>query len=170
MARNFTVHGPFKLHPTKMKANRHFEAANAATFWADHPELVSRKGCYIFAMRAAKGSKPVYVGKATTGFGNEAFTGDKRDKLNRALANQKKGTPLVYFACLQTSKGKTNEQAIDNAETFLIQVGRVANPQLLNKQKAKVETWSIAGIIRSPKGPRSTAAGHLRKCLKLDRA
>ena len=169
MARAFTVHGPFRIRTTKLKAGRYVQPDNADRFWKDHPDFAKSKGCYLFAIRAARGSKPVYVGKATKGFEKETFAVHKRDKLNQALANQKKGTPVVYSACLETSRGKTNELAIDNAETFLIQVGRVANPELLNKRKAKVETWSIAGIIRSPKGPRSKAAGLLRKCLKLDR-
>ena len=159
MARSFIVHGPFRIHATKLKVGRFVQNSDADRFWKRHPEFADCKGCYIFAIRASRGSKPVYIGKAPKGFGQETFALHKRDKLNQALADQKKGTPVVYFACLETSPGRTNEVAIDNAETFLIQVGRVANPELLNQRKAKVETWSINGIIRSPKGPSVESRG-----------
>lgn len=169
MARKFIVRGHFDIPVTKLRAGRIVRKSDADTFWDEHPDVADSKGCYVFAMKAAKGSKPVYVGQATQSFRQETFETHKREKLNDVLANRKKGKLVVYFVCLEISRGKTNKLAIDNAETFLIQVSRIANPELLNKQKAKVETWSIAGIIRSPKGPTHKSASLLRRCLKLDR-
>jgi hypothetical protein len=173
MARKFIVRGPFDICVTTLKAGRIVQKSDADNFWATkpHSEVADSKGCYVFAMKAAKGSKPVYVGQATKSFRQETFETHKREKLNKALAIKKKGKLVVYFVCLETGPGKTNELAIDRCETFLIQASRIANPkELLNKHKAKVETWSIAGIIRSPKGPPPKSASLLRRCLKLPRS
>jgi hypothetical protein len=74
-----------------------FRKSDADTFWDQHSDVADDKGCFVFAMKAAKGSKPVYVVQATKSFRQETFETHKREKLNDALANQKKGKLVVYF-------------------------------------------------------------------------
>jgi hypothetical protein len=111
--------------------------------------------------------KPVYIGKATKTFEQEMFTDHKRNKYNEALADQAKGTPILFFVALTKSAGPTNKSAIDEAESHLIQLGMKANRNLANDKKTKVPSWSIKGIVRSGKGPAPKSAKTLRGCLKV---
>ena len=121
---------------------------------------------YIFGFRASKGSKPIYAGKATKLFKQEVFTDHKLKKYSLGFASQAKGTPILFFICLNKTAGPVNKSAIDEAESYLIQAGLAANKKLLNDRKTSVESWSIGGIVRS-KGKASASSLALRKCIKL---
>lgn len=162
----FTVSGPFVVPTTKLKVGRAITKANIAEFWSANPDFSGERGCYIFAFRAAKGAKPIYIGKATKTFKQEAFTDHKLKKYSLGLGNQLRGTPVMYFVSLNRVQGPVNRTAIDEVETFLIQAGLVANKGLLNDRKTAVESWSIGGVIRS-KGKASASASNLKKLLKL---
>jgi len=149
-----------------MKVGRSITGTNIKAFWAAHPALAAEKGCYLFGFRAAKGSKPVYVGKATKSFKQEAFTDHKLKKYAIGFGGQVKGTPIMFFICLNKTKGPVNKSAIDEAESYLIQAGLAANKKLVNDKKTAVESWSIGGIVRY-KGKASAQARALRKCIKL---
>jgi hypothetical protein len=164
---SFSVKGPFTVSAPKLNAGRHLSAAEGKKFWVSHSTLAKERGCYVFAFRAAKGFKPIYVGKATKVFAKEVFTDHKLNKYNRALASQKKGTPVLFFVCLAKTKGAVNRVAIDEAESFLIQSGLTANNKLLNSRKAKVVSWSIKGVVRSGVGKPSQAATDFCQCLKI---
>ena len=163
----FTVTGPFQVPFTKRKVGRTISPTNAKEFWATRPALARSRGCYVFAFRAAKGMKPVYVGKATKTFEQEVFTDHKRNKYNDALADQAKGTPILFFVHLTKTKGPTNKLAIDEAESHLIQLGLKANKNLANDRKTKVSLWSINGVVRSGTGRPTKAAQSLCSCLKV---
>jgi len=164
---SFTVKGPFDVPAPKLAVARHISATQGKQFWMERPELANERGCYIFAFRAAQGYKPIYIGKATKSFFREVFTAHKLNKYNEGLASRRKGTPVIFFVSLNKAKGKVNELAIDEAESFLIQSGIIANKNLLNSQKTKIESWSIGGVVRSGSGQPSQAAKHLCQCLKL---
>lgn len=163
---SFTVKGPFRVPVTKMKAGRLITTENVEEFWNEHPGLAHECGCYLFGFRASKGSKPVYAGKAAKTFKQEVFTDHKIKKYSTGLASQAKGTPILFFICLNKTKGARNKTAIDEAESYLIQAGLAANKNLLNDRKTSVELWSIGGVVRS-KGKASAAAQALKKCVNL---
>lgn len=163
----FTVRGPFEVPISKLPAARMVGPDNAKRFWQDHPRIGGEKGCYVFAIRAAKGIKPIYIGKATKSFKQEVFTDHKRNKYNTALGSQLKGTPIMYFVILDRSRGRPNSKAIGEVETYLIQAGLKANKRLLNDRKAAVEAWQIKGVVRSSVGSPTNAALSLRQCLNL---
>ena len=163
---SFLVKGPFTVPCTKMKVGRVITKNDIESFWATHSAMATERGCYLFGFRAAKGSKPIYVGKATKSFKQETFTDHKLKKYGLALSNQAKGTPIMFFICLSKAKGAVNKSAIDEAESYLIQAGMAANKNLLNDKKTAVESWSIGGIVRS-KGKASVQAKALRNCINL---
>ena len=71
-------------------------------FWKDvereHSGLPAAVGCYIFAISAAKGARPWYVGKTEkNSFQGEVWTPHKLLLYNEALHKRKKGKPLLYF-------------------------------------------------------------------------
>ena len=150
-----------------MPVGRQVSAANGKAFWAVHTGIATQAGCYVFAFKASKGYKPVYAGKATKSFKQEVFTPHKLNHFNTGLGHQKRGTPVLFFVCLNKTSGAVSESAIDEAESYLIQAGLAANADLLNDKKTKVATWSINGIVRSKAGKPSAAACELRKCIKV---
>ena len=150
-----------------MPVGRQVSAANGKAFWAVHTGIATQAGCYVFAFKASKGYKPVYAGKATKSFKQEVFTSHKLNHFNTGLGHQMRGTPVLFFVCLNKTSGAVSESAIDEAESYLIQAGLAANADLLNDKKTKVATWSINGIVRSKAGKPSAAACELRKCIKV---
>ena len=163
---SFSVKGPYAVPVTKLRAARMITKENIAAFWEQYPSIADDRGCYIFGFRAAKGSKPVYAGKATKTFKQEVFTDHKLKKYTMGLASQIKGIPILYFVCLNIAKGAVNKTAIDEVESYLIQAALVANKNLLNDRKTAVESWSIGGVVRS-KGKPPASANALRAFLKL---
>lgn len=165
---NFYVEGPFAIFTNKGQVSKFLNSDSARKFWEDKAELAKSCGCYVFGFRASKGYKPFYVGKATKNFKQEVFAPHKLNKIYEALAQQKKGTLVLFFVRYQKSKGKINRLAIGEVETFLIQSGLEANPNLLNDRSTSVEKWAIKGIIRSGRGQPSSPAQDLKQCLKLN--
>ena len=88
-----------------MPVGRQVSAANGKAFWAVHTGIATQAGCYVFAFKASKGYKPVYAGKATKSFKQEVFTPHKLNHFNTGLGHQKKGTPVLFFVCLNKTSG-----------------------------------------------------------------
>lgn len=164
---NFIVSGPFIVPTTKLKNGRMIAKENINEFWLENKEFENAIGCYVFAFRAGKGIKPIYIGKATKGFKQEIFTEHKKNKYHEGFALQGKGTPVMYFVYLEKSQGKPNNRAIDEVETYLIQSAMVANPEILNDRKTAVSQWSVDGIVRSRPGKSGNASSSLKKCLNI---
>jgi hypothetical protein len=163
---SFSVSGPFIIPVTKQKVGRTITKGDIVNFWKAHTTIAVERGCYVFGFKAAKGSKPMYVGKATKNFKQEVFTDHKLKKYSQAFGSQAKGTPIIFFIRLNKAAGPVSKSAIDEAESYLIQAGLAANKDLLNDKKTAIESWSIAGIVRS-KGKATNHALALRKCIKV---
>ena len=162
----FQVAGPFNVPVYKGANGRIVREEDGAEFFANYPVHSSRRGCYVFAIRAGGGITPAYVGKATKGFGQECFQGHKLSKCNQTLVEYAKGTLVLYF--FEAPVGaKTAKTQIDQLETFLIQTALSANPDLLNIKKTKQEQWSINGLFRSGSGKPSKAAQSARSMLAI---
>ena len=119
-------------------------------------------------MRAGKGFRPIYVGRATKSFKQECFASHKiSSHYGPALLNAGKGTPVLFLAVLERTKGKVNKSAIKKVEFFLIQNAVKKNPDLSNVKGKKSEHWSIDGVIRSGKGKVSSSARLFKGALGL---
>ena len=121
----------------------------------------------MFGIRASKGYKPAYVGKATKTFKQEVFSHHKLTRYQQYLADVGKGTPVIFFVIAPKRRGAPNSRHIGQLEDFLIQAGVAANPAFLNVRGTKVEEWGIAGVLRSGKGKRSESASELIKLMKI---
>lgn len=163
----FEVAGPYDVPMHSGAAARHIRAQEGDDFFATNAAIKSRKGCYVFGIRAGKGITPIYVGIATKSFEQECFTDHKRGKYNQALAEYLKGTPVLFFVVLPTKKGPDNKRHISDLEKFLIQTGVAANPDLLNVKGTKEQEWSITGVLRSGAGKPKKGASLFRKMMKL---
>jgi len=164
----FTVEGPFKVPVYVGKGSRTIDEENLWQFWEKIPSLAEKRGCYAFGIRAAKGSTPGWVGKATKNFRQEVFSPHKLAKYQRFLADYRKGTPILFFLVAPLKKGAPNVSHINDLESFLIQVGMSANPDLLNVKGTKFEKWGIAGVLRGGKGKPNNAAKQFRQLMKMN--
>ena len=163
----FVVKGPYEVPVQVNKGGKAITSLEAKAFWDENAALSGEKGCYVFGMRASKGMKPLYVGKATKSFAQEVFTPHKLAKYMAGLTHSKKGTPVLFFLCVPKTKGPVNGPNIDELESFLIQAGMKAYSDLLNERKTKVEAWSIGGVLRDGKGKPTNAAQEFKGLMGL---
>lgn len=167
MPATFRVHGPFRI-PRRGKERPVIESG-CPGFW-ENPKASSfakERGCYLFAIRAAKGFRPIYVGKTKNSFEKECFTSHKTDHYNCALADIRKGAPVMFLVGLGRGKGPINNRAIAQVESFLIQHALAKNPDLSNTKGTKQEKWRIVGVFRGGKGKVSEDARLFRKAVGL---
>ena len=151
----FTVVGPFEV-PLRHGSRCGYIETRCPDFWEKHPEYRAKRGCYVFAMRAAKGYRPVYVGKTKKTFEKEIFESHKvADHYTPALAKTGRGTPVMFFVIAPPKTGKTT---ITNLEKFLIKIGVAKNPELSNIQNRQEAEWGIKGILLGGKGKKSKTA------------
>lgn len=163
----FTVKGPCKVPIYQGKAGRTITDENTDKFWKENPDIATQRGCYVFGIRAAKGYRPAYAGKATKNFKQEVFSHHKLTRYQQYLADVSRGTPVLFFLIAPKKKGAPNSKHIEQLEDFLIQAGVAANPLFLNVRGTKVEEWGITGVLRSGKGKRSVGAREFIKLMKI---
>jgi hypothetical protein len=162
----FEVHGPFEI-PSKKK-NGGGRALVFDGFWAeDAPAgyIGQERGCYVFAIRASTGLQPIYVGKATRTFKQEAFNATNRYKYHDGFGDYAKGTPLMYFV-ISPGRAKAHTKYIGEIEDFLIQAGVAKNPYIQNVRGAQEPKWN-KGVIRNGGGRRSGPAGDFTKLFDI---
>lgn len=163
----FEVEGPLKVPTYNGKAAKIVDSERLTEFWNSTAGLAERRGCYVFAVRASKGIRPIYVGRATRTFKQEVFAPHKLEKYQRCLADIGKGTPVLFLLYIPPSRGKPNITAIGELEDYLIQSAVSRNPNLLNVKGTEREKWGIAGVIRGPAGKPSHAAIAFKRVLGL---
>jgi hypothetical protein len=161
----YTVHGPFEM-PKKSNGLIDANSKSLRAFWNDVrkkvPDLPTASGCYLFAVRAAKGYRPCYVGLAEKqSFEKECFTDHKKTVYNDAIA-MRKGTPVLFLIARRTGNGrlasprkgaKKMPKEISVLEDMLIAVCVGKNPELLNVKKTKLlREMVVPGLINTPKG------------------
>lgn len=166
----YTVSGPHRIPTYDGKAAKIVTAETIKEFWSQNGNLASKRGCYVFAIRAGGGITPYYVGRATRTFKREIFQPHKLSKYQQALADYRKGTPVMYCIMAPPSKGAPNVSAIEEMEEYLIQTAVTQNPGLLNVRGTKRERFAIAGVLRSGVGKPSKAAKSLRGCLGISKS
>jgi hypothetical protein len=162
------VEGPYEVPYTPNEHGaKNVAASHGRDFFAERSELADRRGCYLFAIRN-RGMRAVYVGKATRGFGQEAFALDKLVKLNKALHRWPHGTPVVLFVVTPPRVHST--KLITDVEEYMIRNAKRMFPELLNKHHAGPDDWQIAGVTSSGPGRRSEAQTQLTRLLGLEGA
>jgi hypothetical protein len=161
------VKGPFDVPFYAGKGGRTITDENIKGFWDSNKKYAKRKGCYVFAIRAGKGYTPGYVGKATKGFKKETFTHHKLTRYQQFLVDYAKGTPVLFFLVAPVAKGKPNNSRISAIETYLINLGIVANPDLMNEKGTKPPSWGIQGVINGEQGKVSAVTKEFRRMLGI---
>jgi len=168
----FETYGPYRLE----RNDQGLLAATAAdrrSFWdsvdEETPELSYACGCYIFSIRAPRGSRPWYVGKAEKStFRRECLTAHKINHFNQAIAGRR-GYPELTLLAQVTPRDKfrkptnSKRKAIRELETMLIGMGVSRNRDLLNIQKTKMlRELSVRGFLNTQRLATSGPAKALR--------
>ncbi|MHA7816793.1 MAG: hypothetical protein ACX93N_09970 [Pseudohaliea sp.] len=171
----FETYGPYRL-------GRNANGLLAATasdrrkFWhsveEEVPGLSYACGCYIFSIRASRGAKPWYVGKAEkSSFRQECLTAHKINHFNQAIAGRR-GYPELTLLAQITPRDKfrkpTNARraSIRELETMLIGMGISRNRDLLNIQKTRMlRELSVRGVLNTDRLATSGPAKALRDLL-----
>ena len=164
----FTVAGPHVVPVYKGKKGcRIVRSEEGDAFFRTHHYAAKKRGCYVFAIRAAGGLKPVYVGKATKTFKQECFTAHKLGKCNEALADCGRGTLVLFLIEAPSGQHRPPSKQITLVEDFFIQAGVAVNGNLLNIKGKKQAEWSVKGVIRPTKGPPTLPARALKKAFRF---
>jgi hypothetical protein len=157
----YTIHGPFQIKMNKRTGLVDRGKIAKDSFWdmieITEEFLPSSCGCYLFAIRAAKGIKPWYVGLAAKqSFKKECFTPQKINIYNDALANRK-GTPLIFLISKRTKSGRLSKPSrnghrdIMYLETLLIGTAIEKNSELMNIKKTKnLKEMCVPCLINTP--------------------
>ena len=173
----YEVFGPFRV-PRKPrrdgKLTLDFSRGALASFWEevelDRPGLPAGVGCYLFAVRAAKGIRPWYVGQCKGAFEKECFASHKKDIYRDVMDDTMRGTPVLFLITRMTPTGRLStslrEDEADFLERRLIHDATKANRQLKNVQNTRfVKSLVIPGVLNSPRGKQSSAVTSLKAAL-----
>jgi hypothetical protein len=164
---NFFVTRRFELPVIKIGRGRFIDELALRGFWEICSEYADQRGCYVFSMKAAKGEKPFYVGKASVQtFRQECRTPHKLKIFNQALGSRR-GTPYLSFVVLEKTRGKQPLILIDEVEEFLIAQAAARNKELLNRKGLPNQKWTISGVVYSGKGKRSTEVNTFRRIMGI---
>ena len=123
-------------------------------------------------MRAGKGMRPWYVGKAQRQtFNQECFRSDKLVYYSETISGRQ-GTPVMFLIAKETpnrdnyanpSKTKTGHRDIDFLEQHLIGKALNRNWELCNIKSTKMYSELVVpGVFNSPKGNPGAAAKQLK--------
>ena len=160
---NFLPHTPIEI-PRQHTGLIAADKQSMATFWSQveaelDEGLSGAIGCYIFSIRAGKGSLPWYVGLAERqSFRKECFTSHKLVHYNNAIASRK-GTPLLTLIAKYTPRGKivnptgSQHRDIQFLETMLISNCLGRNSTLYNAKDTKIlREMVVPGLLNTPAG------------------
>ncbi len=179
--RTFENFGPFELPRNQLKSRVLHESL--PEFWSKtvnssplgRPGLSHAKGCYIFAMKAARGFKPWYVGQTNRqSFEKEACQDHKlAQKYNPVIERYKSGTPVIFLIARMTpTRGdfstRVSAREAKWLESHLISLAMEANTNLTNKRDHPI--WAqinVPGLVNDKSRNLSQTTEHLHRLLNI---
>ncbi len=172
MATDLEIVGPIEVPCQKQEAGsaKHIGKEEVKAFWEsdEAQEIADKQGCYVFALRAGKGFRAWYVGKATKSMKKECTNHHKLVHYNQVLFEGHKGTPVMFFVVLRGNKKKVRTKVIDEMETFFIQTVVAKHPAIQNIQKTALPLWTVKGVVRGGTGTSTKSARQFTKMMGLD--
>ena len=160
------------------RSNGAVDRTKKKAFWEmieeSHPSLPDAVGCYIFAIKAAKGFTPWYVGKTEKlSFGSETWQDGKLLLYGEVIRKYAKGTPVLFLLAKITTKGKftkatkrRNLGSVSALEVMLIGTCLERNRELLNKKMVRYRAMHVPGYLNDQPGKRTKNARALAKLLQ----
>lgn len=174
---NFQIHGPFEVPRVNGLIDN--SVASQKAFWATiHkkvPGLSQACGCYIFAIKAKRGSLPWYVGRTTKRtFKGEAMGAHQVNHYNQALGKKVGVNPQLFFVSKLTPSARlakpsrNSHKDIEFLETFLFGIALKRNSALRNAKNTKfLKHLVVPGVINSPQRPPTTPERALKSTFGL---
>lgn len=167
--RKFIVSEMIELPLIQEKGGRRLDTKGARTCFEQHGEYTNAHGCYVFGIRAARGYKPIYVGKAIEqSLGDEALTQDKILKINNALLKNLRGTLVVAFVIPENKPGPCPQKLIEEIEYVLIQYAYQKNRQIENENGIYLCSWCIAGVMNRGQGRPTAESKKFRQLVGIN--
>ena len=170
----FEPYGPFELP----RLNGGINLREKRSFWetvrGEHPSLPDAVGCYVFALKAAKGFKPWYVGKTEKQcFMDETWQPAKLLSYGEVI-RMHNGKPMLFLLAKITANGRfakptkhKNSGSITALEEFLIGVCLSRNGELLNKKTTRyLKGLHVPGYLNEAPGARTKNAKALARLLR----
>lgn len=170
----FEPYGPFELP----RLNGGIDVRQRKAFWEtvrnEHPSLPDAVGCYIFALKAAKGFRPWYVGKTERQcFMNESWQPGKLLSYNEVI-REHNGKPVLFFLAKITANGRFAKPtrrkyrgSIAALEEMLIGICLDRNSKLFNKKTTKyLRELQVPGYLNDSPGARTKNARALARLLR----
>lgn len=164
----FRVYGPFEL-PRQKSGLVAADAASRRTFWAviedASPGLTQACGCYVFAIKAARGIKPWYVGKSEKQpFRKECLTPHKINHYNDGTV-PRRGRPLLYLIAQVAPSGRFRKPT-STKRPAIAALALTKNSELLNVSGTRMHRELVVhGVLNSPSRGTGVAGKELRKIL-----
>ena len=133
--------------------------------------LSDARGCYVFAIHAARGYTPYYIGQACKqSMLLEAMNPANREKYNKACS-ESKGKPVLFLLPMLTPKGRYRKKGRTSASTNFLERWLIAaaidkNRELINnKQTRFLRDLHVVGILNARKGEATSASQRLKQAL-----
>lgn len=169
MTTQLEVFGPFGIPFDLVGSVKKIGKAEETAFWAQDgvDQFKTKHGVYIFAMRAAKGFTPWYVGRAGKGFVKEIFTPDKVVKYREVFDRGTRGSPVMFFVTKGGSRNKVGTKVIGEVEQALIVAAGAKNSNLVNVHHNKDREWCIKGVMYSSPGKPTTIARQFKAMMGM---
>jgi hypothetical protein len=168
----FVPYGPFELP----RLNGGVPRSQKKAFWdsieKQYPCLPDAVGCYVFALKAAKGFKPWYVGKTEKQtFRTETWADSKLLSYGDVIRSHN-GKPMLFLLVKLTPQGRQAKPtrreigSIAVLEEMLIAVCLERNSKLLNKKTTRyLKNLHVPGYINDKPGARTKQAKSLAQLL-----
>jgi hypothetical protein len=156
----FEVHGPFDL--PKMKGLVDNSAKSKRAFWDAvakvSPGVPDACGCYVYAVKAKRGTSPWYVGITTKRtFRDESLGAHQLGHYNPAIAQKVGVTPQLFFLAKNTPEGRfakpslNRHRDVEFLEKFMFGIALNRNSSLSNSKNTKfLKGMVVPGVLNSP--------------------
>lgn len=154
----FEVVSPIIVPTERRRTGARIVAVHSLNEFWDEARCGDRPGCYVFAIRHGRGSKPHYAGRTFGHLASECFQPHKLRKYDGVLADVLSGTPVMYLLPLVRSRGRVNMTAIESLEDTLIKVGLERNEDMANVSGTRALEVIVRGAWENGRGRRSNAA------------
>lgn len=172
----FKVVGPFELKRFRAKKLFTSETRTALkeAIKAADPSLLSAHGCYVVAVKAARGWTPLYAGQACrTTIWSEATNPHNFEKYSDHMGDRDRGRPFLFLLPWITNTYRNRKRPtkdsmpeLDYLEDWLIEKALRRNPDLINSHRTKlVQGLEVLGVLNPRRGEATNSSRELKRVL-----
>jgi ribosomal protein L30/L7E len=136
--------GKGRLGNTSKNGRRRIDTDSLEKFWHEvGHDFKPNPGVYVFAIKASRGWKPLYVGLTHQTFEKRIKKHMQAGSFDRFLKGISKGQPYLFLIG-RTGKGRQNRKAINTLELDYINHCFVKNKNLHNRRRIRKPNYVVA--------------------------